>query len=334
MKHHSSRRQFLSASVSAAMVMAAGPVSRAVAAQYPSKPTKLVVAFAAGGPIDLAARVIAESLSKKFDQPFIVENRPGANGAIAADYVRSAKPDGHTMLISNSSMITITPTLRDNLSYNVERDFEPVTRIAASPLILVVNPNNPDTKDIYTVDDLVQAAKADPEKFSYGSAGLNGNIQQLSFELFGLSADISLLPIPYKGSSEVQVALLSETISLSFDTLTAIPYIKDDKLRPLAVSSLERLPQLPDVPTMDELGYSDFNTGFWSGVFMPKNTPSDIVQTISDAIVEACNQEDVKKRLEPAGLTVASDPGTFKAYIQQETETLANVIKEAQIDSI
>lgn len=326
------RRTFLLASMAAALAASAGARAQPKAA-YPVKPVKLVVAFAPGGPIDLAARIVADWLSRKFGQPFVVENRAGANGAIAADLVRAAAPDGYTMLVSNASMITITPTLKKDLSYDVKRDFEPVSRIASSALILVVNPEDPATRDIHSVKDLVAAAKRTPGKLSYGSAGINGNVQQVAFELFASEAGVSLLSVPYKGSSEVQTALLSRTIALAFDTLTAIPYIKNGKLRALAVSSHERLAQLPDLPTMQELGYRDFDIGFWSGVFMPKRTPGAVVEMISQGIVQACQDPDVRARLEPLGSVVASTPAQFERHIQRETSMVADVLRRANIKS-
>lgn len=300
---------------------------------YPARPVKLVVAFSAGGPIDLAARVIADQLTEKLGQPFVVENRTGANGSIAADVLKASAPDGHTMLISNASMITITPTLKRDLKYNVERDFAPVTRIAASPLILVVNAEDPATRDVRSVADLVTAAKRSPGALTYGSAGLNGNVQQLAFELFAGEAGISLLGVPFKGSSDVQTAVLSKTVALSFDTLTAIPFIKNGKFRALAVSSRERLRDLPDVPTMDELGYRGFDIGFWSGVFMPKGTPESIVNKVSQTIVQASQDPAVRARLEPFGAVVTSTPTEFHAHIQKETALLADVIRRANIKS-
>jgi tripartite-type tricarboxylate transporter receptor subunit TctC len=326
------RRAWVLGALAASVVAATGAQAQTAPA-YPVRPVKLVVAFAAGGPIDLAARVIAEQLTEKLGQPFVVENRTGANGAIAADVLKAAAPDGHTMLISNASMITITPTLKKDLKYNVERDFAPVTRIAASPLILVVNPEDPVTRDIRSVADLVAAAKRAPGAISYGSAGLNGNVQQLAFELFAGEAGVSLLSVPFKGSAEAQTALLSKTVALSFDTLTAIPFIKNGKFRPLAVSSRERLRELPDVPTMEELGYRGFDIGFWSGVFMPKGTPESTVNKVSQTIVQVSQDPAVRARLEPFGTVVTSTPAQFHAHIQKETALLADVIRRANIQA-
>lgn len=305
--------------------------AHAQAPAWPAKPVRLLVAFAAGGPIDLAARIVADGMTQKLGQPVVVENRTGANGAIAAEAVKTSAPDGHTVLVSNASMITITPTLVKDLKYEPLRDFEPVTRIVQSYLVMVVNPEAPDMRDVRTVADLIAVAKRKPGELSYGSAGLNGNVQQLAFELFADQAGIKLLPVPYKGASEAQLAVLGQQVTLSFDTMTAVPHIKSGKLRPLAVSSRERLPELPDVPTMQELGYRNFEIGFWSGVFVPKGTPAPVVQALSKAIGDAANDPAARPKLDVLGRVVTSSPDDFRRHIQSETQTLADVIKRANL---
>lgn len=301
------------------------------AASYPNRPVKLIVAFAAGGPIDLASRIVAEQLTHKLGQPVVVENKPGANGSIAAEYVKSQLADGHTLLISNASMITITPTLKKDLKYDVDKDFAPVTRLVTSPLILVVNPENPATTNIRSVAELVAAAKRAPGQLSYGSAGLNGNVQQLAFELLASESGVSFLPVPYKGSSEAQGALFSQTVALGFDTPTAIQHIRLGKLRPLAVTSKERLKELPDTPTMEELGYKGFEIGFWSGVFLPKATPPAIINRVSQAIIQIGQDSAVRSRLEMLGMVTIQTPEQFAAHIKTETNLLADVIKRSNI---
>ena len=307
--------------------------AHAQAPAWPAKPVRLLVAFAAGGPIDLAARIVADGMTQKLGQPVVVENRTGANGAIAAEAVKTSAPDGHTVLVSNASMITITPTLVKDLKYEPLRDFEPVTRIVQSYLVMVVNPEAPDMRDVRTVADLIAVAKRKPGELSYGSAGLNGNVQQLAFELFADQAGIKLLPVPYKGASEAQLAVLGQQVTLSFDTMTAVPHIKSGKLRPLAVSSRERLPELPDVPTMQELGYRNFEIGFWSGVFVPKGTPAPVVQALSKAIGDVANEPAARPKLDVLGRVVTSNPDDFRRHIQSETQTLADVIKRANLSA-
>jgi tripartite-type tricarboxylate transporter receptor subunit TctC len=328
MIHKIARRTVLSLALFGISSLA---VHAQTAAPYPNRPVKLIVAFAAGGPIDLAARIVAEQLTQKLGQPVVVENKVGANGSIAAEYVKSQPADGHTVLVSNASMITITPTLKKDLKYDVEKDFAPVTRLVTSPLILVVNPENPLTANIRTVKDLVAAAKGAPGQLSYGSAGLNGNVQQLAFELLASESGISFLPVPYKGSSEAQAALFSRTVTLGFDTPTAVQHIRVGKLRPLAVTSKERLKELPDAPTMEELGYKGFEIGFWSGVFLPKATPPAIISRVSQAIIEIGKDPAVRTRLEPLGMITIQTPDQFAAHIKTETNLLADVIKRSNI---
>ena len=314
-----------------ATALHAGSVCAQAAPAWPTKPVRFMVAFAAGGPIDLATRIVAEGLTPKLGQPMVVENRVGANGAIAADALKASAPDGHTVLVSNASMITITPTLVKNLKYDPLRDFEPVTRIAQSYLVLVVNPEHPETRNVRTVADLVALAKRKPGEVSYGSAGLNGNVQQLAAEAWGDQAGAKFLSIPYKGSSEAQMAVLGQSVMFVFDTMTAIPHIKNGKLRPLAVTSRQRLAELPDVPTMLELGHRDFEIGFWSGVFVPKGTPPAVVDRLSRAIGEVAADPAVRPKLELLGTVVTSTPAEFRRHIETETATLAEVIRRANL---
>lgn len=304
----------------------------AFAQAYPTRPVKLVVAFAAGGPIDLAARIMADQLTEKLGQPVIVENKTGANGAIAADLVKSSPADGHTLLISNASMITITPTLKKDLKYNVERDFAPITRIVTSPLILVVNPEDPQMQNVRSVPDLIATAKRMPGQVSYGSAGLNGNVQQLAFELMATQAGVSLLSIPYKGASEAQAALLSRTVALSFDTLTAIQHIKAGKLRPLAIGAPARLEALPNVPTLAELGLAPANLTSLFGIFAPAGTPAAVLERLNAEINKALASPDLRARLVASdNVPTGGSAAEFARQIATESDNNARIIKAAGI---
>jgi tripartite-type tricarboxylate transporter receptor subunit TctC len=320
----------LARTLAASLLLLAVPLG-AQAQNYPTKPVKMVVSFAAGGPIDQVARIIAAELTEKLGQPFVVENRTGANGAIAAEFVKNAEPDGHTILVSNSSMITITPNLVKNLRYNPQRDFEAVTRVVASSLVMAVNPDNPETASVKSVTDVVALAKRSPDRITYGSAGANGNVTQLAFELFSDLAGIKLVHVPYKGSAEAQAALLGQQVALIFDTMSAVPFVNAGKMRALAASSLQRIPAFPDVPTMHELGYKDFEIGFWSGIFVPKNTPQAIVERLNRAIHTASQDPAVRKRLEVHGTVVTSTAKEFATHIEKETATLSEVIRRANI---
>lgn len=305
-------------------------MASARAENFPTKPVKMIVGFSPGGTIDVVARIIGESLSTRLGQPFVVENRTGANGMLAANAVAQAEPDGYTLFVSNSSTITLNPTLFKNIKYNPERDFAPITTVVSVPLILVVDPGNPQTAGIKSLADLIAAAKAGAGKIVYGSAG-NGNITHLAFELLSQKAGIKMLHVPYRGAAAAQTALLSNEVMAVFDTMAAVPLVKAGKLRALAVSSTERLPALPDVPTVAELGFPGFDVSFWVGFFAPKATPPAIIDLLNKEIVAAAHDPAVRARLEPQGTLLTQSPAAFGAKIKKETDELAAVVAKANI---
>ncbi|MGY4304516.1 tripartite-type tricarboxylate transporter receptor subunit TctC [Bradyrhizobium sp. USDA 4369] len=305
--------------------------AQTVAAQtYPTKAVKMIVGFAPGGTIDVVARILGERMSSRLGQPFIVENRSGANGMLAAEAVARAEPDGHTIFVSNSSTITLNPTLFKDIRYSPERDFTPITTVVSVPLILAVNPENPKAANIKTVADLVAAAKQKPEEIPYGSAG-NGNITHLAFELLSLRAGIKMIHVPYRGAAAAEVAALSQEVLAIFDTLSALQLVKAGKLRALAVSSRERLAALPDVPTMIEAGYPGFDVSFWVGLFVPKATPAPVVDLLYQQVAAAAADPAVVSRLEAQGLVSVITRPEFVAKIQQETKELADIVSKAGI---
>lgn len=315
-----------------ALLALSAPLSArtAVAQTYPSRPVKMMVGFSPGGTIDVVARILAERLSSKLGQPFVVENRTGANGMLAAEAVARSEPDGHTIFVSNSSTITLSPTLFKDIRYNPERDFAPITTVVSVPLILAVNPENPKAANIKTVADLVALARQKPEEIPYGSAG-NGNITHLAFELLSQRAGIKMIHVPYRGAAAAQVAALSQEVVAIFDTLSALQLVKAGKLRAIAVSSSQRLAALPDVPTMGESGYAGFDVSFWVGVFVPKATPAAIVDLLHQQIASAASDPVVQSRLEPQGLISILTPAEFAAKIQKETKDLAEIVAAANI---
>jgi tripartite-type tricarboxylate transporter receptor subunit TctC len=305
-------------------------VASADAQSYPTKAVKLVVGFAPGGTVDVVARIIGESLGTKLGKPFVIENRTGANGMLAAQMLTQSEPDGHTIFVSNSSTITLNPTLFKDIKYNPERDFAPVATVVSVPLILAVETSNPQTAGIKTLADLVALAKAKPGFVTYGSAG-NGNITHLAFELLSQKAGIQMLHVPYRGAAAAQVGALGHEVMVIFDTMSAVQQVQAGKFRALAVSSSERLPALPDVPTVAELGYPGFDVTFWVGFFVPKATPAAIVELLNKEIIAAANDPAVRARLEPQGTILTQTPAAFGAKIQKETKELADVVAKSNI---
>ncbi|MBR0811090.1 tripartite tricarboxylate transporter substrate binding protein [Bradyrhizobium diazoefficiens] len=304
--------------------------TQAVAQKYPVRPVKVMVGFSAGGPVDVAARIVGDRLSSKLGQPFVVENRAGANGMIAAEGVARADGDGYTMLACNSSTITLNKTLFKDIRYDPQGDFAPLTTVVSAPLVLVVNPENPKTADIKTVADLVAAAKAAPGALAYGSGG-NGNLAHLAMELLSQKAGIKMIHVPYRGGSAAEVGILAQEVLAVFDPLSAVPLVKAGKLRALAVSSAERLPALPDVPTVAEAGYPGFDISFWVGFFMPKSTPAPILETLHREIVAAAKDPAVAEKLGSQGVVSVLSPAEYAAKIAKETKELADVVTAANI---
>lgn len=304
---------------------------QAMAQAYPNKPVKLIVGFTAGGTIDVTARIIGQQLQQKLGQPFVVENKVGANGMLAAETVAQAPADGYTVFVSNSSTITLNPTLfKNTIRYQPMRDFAPVSTVVSVPLVLAVNATDPDTASIRTVADLVARAKASPGTLNYGSAG-NGNITHLAFELFSDMAGLKMTHVPYKGAAAAQTALFGKEVSVIFDTMSALPHIKSGRLRPLAVSSSARVAELPNVPTMQESGFAGFDVSFWVGVFVPKATPQAVVDTLNREIAAAAAEPAVAERLVTQGTILTQSPADFAAKIAAETKQLEGVVVKANI---
>ncbi len=313
-----------------AALSASPALAQSDAPKYPVKPVKIIVGFSAGGPVDVVGRIVADRLGAKLGQPFVVENRAGANGMIAAEAVARAEPDGHTILACNSSSITLNPTLFKDIRYDPPRDFAPLTTVVSAPLVLVVNPDNPKTANIKTVADLVAAAKAAPGELAYGSGG-NGNLAHLAMELLSQKAGIKMIHVPYRGGSASEVAILAQEVLAVFDPLSAVPLVKAGKLRALAVSSAERLPSLPDVPTVAEAGYPGFDISFWVGFFLPKATPAPVAAMLHREIVAAAGDPVLQERLGTQGVVSVLSAADYAAKIDKETKELAAVVVAANI---
>lgn len=313
----------------ASLLMLCAPLT-IYAQAYPSKPIKIVVPYAAGGSTDLTARLIAKSLSSSLGQSVVVDNRAGAGGTIGHDVVAKAAPDGYTILFSAAGPLVVSPNTYSKLSYDPIKGFEPVALIATQPLLLVVNPK---TK-IYSVADLIREAKEKQGKLNYGSFG-NGSAAHLAAESFKFATKIDMLHVPYKGSSPALTGLLGGEIDLMFDVFsTAAPFVKADKLRAIAITSQERSPLFPDVPTMEQAGVVGMEAGTWFGVLVPAGTPKLIVDLLNKTLNTILEEKVVKEILLSQGATIGGGtPEQFNEFFLSEYKKAARLVKVAGISA-
>ena len=300
------------------------------AAGYPNQPIRLVVGYSPGSTIDIVARIVADGLSRKMKANFVVENKTGANGKLAAMTVTQAKPDGYTLLVSNSSSITVNPILYKDLGYDPLKDLSPISTVLSVPFVLAINPANPRMKDIDSVKTLVDKAKAEPDKVTYGSAG-NGNLMHLAGAQLATMSSTQMVHVPYRGAAPMEAALLSHEIDFGFDTLTGVHLMKSGKLKPLAVSTKERWRDLPDVPSVSETGYADFDISFWVGTFAPAGTPPEIIKRLNQEIAAVVKDPAIQERLKPQGNILTQSPDAFTNKIKDELEKNKELIKRAKI---
>ena len=317
--------RFASLALAAAMLVV--PAGSVLAQAYPTKPITLIVPFPAGGTTDALARTIGQKLQEAWGQPVIVDNRGGAGATIGANMVAKAAPDGYTLLMG-AIHHTIAPSVYKKLPYNFQKDLAAVTVVAVVPNVLVVNPS----VSAKSVKELIEYAKANPGKLTYGSNG-NGTAQHLIGTQFNLLAGTDIAHVPYKGSGPLTTDLLAGQISMSFDTVTPVlQYIKAGKLRPLAVATAKRSTALPDVPTLSEAGLTGFDVASWYGVLAPAGTPKEIVAKLHDEIVKILNMPEVKKRFADLGAEpVGNTPEQMAAQIKSETDKFAKLVKDANV---
>ena len=310
----------------AALAAAALPLF-AGAQAYPTKPVRLIVAFAPGTTSDIIGRMLAEKLTQQMGQPFVVENRTGAGGTIAADQVAKSAPDGYTLLMSTAAL-PVSAHVYPDLKYDTVKDFASVTVISHSPLLLAANLNFPPKN----VQELVQYAKANPGKVSFGSAGV-GTSHHLTGEKLKLDTGIDMLHVPYKGSGPAHIDLMGGQIQLMFDNIVAlIPHVKAGKVRALAVSSAKRHPLLPEVPSIQEDGVKEFETVAWFGIVAPAATPKQILARLNAETVKAIKLPDVNKRLLDAGSTIiGNSPEEADKFLRDEVDKWGKVVRAAGV---
>ena len=291
---------------------------------YPAKVVRYIVPMSPGSGADTIGRIVTGGLTQVFGQQVIVDNRTGAAGNIGAEAAARAPADGYT-LFQASSTHAANVSLYRNLSYDLVRDFAPVTQLASSPSIVVVHPSLP----VKSIAELVKLAKAKPGAINYASTGV-GSATWVAGELFKGMAGVNLQHVPYRGGGEALTAIVAGEVSVYFAPFAvALPQVRQGRLRPLAVTTTKRLPLLPEYPTVAELGYTGYQSGNWYGIVAPAKTPKDVIAAIRNAVVSALNDPGVSKRLSDLGyVSVGDQPDEFAAFIKSEIATLARIIKQ------
>lgn len=300
----------------------------AYAQGYPNKPVRMLVGFAPGGGTDVVARIIAQHLSEALGQQFVVENRAGATGTIAADLLANSPPDGYTLLMGHVNSNAIAPNLFRKLPYHPIKNFQPVVYVGYVPNILAVHPAVP----VQSVPELIALAKKKPGELTFASSG-NGSTQHLAGEMFKLLTGVNIVHVPYKGSGQAITDLLGGQVTMNFDTMPPVlPHIQAGKLKALAISTPNRVPQLPDVPTFVETGITGFDVTNWYGVFAPANTPKDIVRKLNTEINKAMETPAVREKLIAVGTQLGGGtPEDFEKFLKAELAKYARLVKEAGI---
>jgi tripartite-type tricarboxylate transporter receptor subunit TctC len=309
------------------LAMTAFAAGSAVAADFPSRPVRLVVPFVPGGAADIVGRMLAQKLSDGWGVPMVVDNRSGAAGNLGTSLVASASPDGYTILMGNVGPLAINPTLYTRLPYDPLRDFLPVTFLVAYPNILVTHPSGP-----ASVKDLVALARSQPGKLTFASSG-TGSSTHLAAELLKSMAHVNMTHVPYKGGGQAVIDVMSGQVNIYFSSLLgALPHMKSGKLRALAVSSLKRSSAAPDVPTVAESGYPGFEAINWLGLLVPARTPPLIVSRLNADTLRVFQQPDVEQKLlAQGGEPATGTPEAFASYIKSETAKWAKVIKASGV---
>jgi tripartite-type tricarboxylate transporter receptor subunit TctC len=311
-----------------ALALLAVPLSAAAQA-FPSKPIKIVVPFTPGGSNDVLARAIGDKLSASFSQPVVVDNKPGASGNIGSDLVAKAPPDGYTLLIAANNIMSMNPALFAKMPFNSVKDFESVTLLGVVPVVLAVNA---DAVKATSVKELVALAKAKPGGMRYASSG-KGSPQHLSAELFKSMTGTDIVHIPYKGAAPAVTDLVGGHVEMQFGAINSLlPHIKSGKLRALGVASAQRVPSLPDVPTISEAGVQGYESDIWIGLVAPAKTPTPIVNLLNAEIKKALAAPDVRQKLAEQGIEPkTSSPSEMAKLVTDDLKRWSRVVKDAGI---
>ena len=302
-------------------------ITDAVAQQYPAKAIRVIVPFPPGAGVDIVTRILTPRLSESMGQQFVADNRAGAGGIVGAEIAAKAPADGYNVLMGTAGLLTVSPIL-SKVTYNVSRDFVPISQVASVPSLLVVHPTLP----VKSLKDLVALARAKPGTINYASTG-NGTLPHLAAELLKTQAKIDIVHVPYKGSAPAMTDLLGGQVEMFFgNMLSVLPLVREGKLHALAITDTKRSPVAPNIPTVAESGYPGFAAGTWFGMLAPTGTPREIVARLHDEIVKALHHPDTQKLLTDQGaIAIGSTPEQFAAYIQTETQKWERVLKTAGV---
>lgn len=315
--------------VAAALFTVSGQGAFAAADNYPERTVRMVVGFAAGGPTDVIARILATDMSRTLGQSVIVENKTGANSMIATREVTNAKPDGYTLLFTSLSHNVNPLLLGDQAGYDPLKDFAPISNAASLPMVAVTAYDSP----LQSMEELIEQAKAEPESISYGSAG-NGGSAHLAGAMLGTMADAQMVHVPFRGNAPALTEVMSGRVSFMFYPIIGVSEnVQAKRLRVLALGTDHARTEFPDVPTMADVGFADFqDTAPWVGLLAPAGTPQEIVEKLNQAMVESLERPEVQKRLRELGAVVVGDtPEQFAAFLTEDRERWQQVIEAAGI---
>jgi tripartite-type tricarboxylate transporter receptor subunit TctC len=321
-----SLRGLAAAIVTCAVALQLAPTAWAQA--YPGKIIKLVVPFAAGSGTDAVARITAQNLTDALGQQVIVDNKPGANGAIAAEFVARSTPDGYTLFMTTNTTHSANPSLMKKISYDPVKDFAPVSRMGNLPFMLVVNPDLP----IKSVKELIEYARKNPGKVSYGTGNSTGIVAGATF---GLANKIELLHVPYKSTPPAMTDVMGGQVTMMFtDLASGIGNVKAGRMRALAVTTAKRSALVPDLPSMEEAGVPNFDLNSWNGVFAPAGTPAEIIARLNAELVKIVARPEVKDKLAQIGFDAfTSTPAELDAFVRSELVKWAKLVKDAGIEA-
>lgn len=316
------------ATLATAALLLASAAPAVQAQDLPNKPIRMVIAFPPGGPTDFVGRLVADKVKDILGQPVIIENKPGANGAIGADYVAKSDPDGTTLFLTTMGAVVVTPHMRTDVRYDTLKDFAPVTLVVTNTTLIVVKNEVP----YNSMKDLTAAAKAKPGELTFASTGVGANTH-LALELYQAAAGVKFVHVPYRGAAPALTDLLGGQVQVfAADAPVLMPHIKGGKIKALGAASGRKNPQLPNVQTLAEQGYPDTTIDNWYGLLAPAKTPPAVVAKINDAFVKAINDPVIKQKLVDSGaIPVANSPAEFGKFLKDEYDRWGKVVREKGI---